>query len=209
MSNWNAPQNITLSDDEVFPQAQVDIALTVFSLLTFGLCTMVVVVGLCRRLSEEEEEELQAYSLSQERKEERKRQRKEFILSGLIVKEWEPDDDAMVVVEPAKGDDEDKDDTPPSVEAVEQAPQSLAPKINSLLAYAMGSDDCESCSEGEDEKPGCAICLSHFKPPDLVCESNNASCKHVFHKDCMVDWLTTKQHDDCPLCREVYLLETV
>jgi hypothetical protein len=45
-----------------------------------------------------------------------------------------------------------------------------------------------------------------LQAPTTVCESNNPLCRHIFHKDCMVDWLT-KLHDDCPTCREVYLLQ--
>ena len=55
---------------------------------------------------------------------------------------------------------------------------------------------------------GCAICLVVFEEGDVVCESNNASCRHVFHKDCMIDWLI--RHSRCPICREHYLfVETV
>jgi hypothetical protein len=115
--------------------------------------------------------------------------------------EWVPDD--APVVQSTESDQ----DNPPSGEAVE-ASQPPAPLINSsLVSCAMGSDDCKS-SAGEGEIADCAICLSHFKPQQLVCESNNSSCQHVFHKDCMVDWLM-KKHNDCPLCREVYLIKAV
>jgi hypothetical protein len=136
--------------------------------------------------------------------EEMKRKRKESISNGLHVKEWVPDDP------PAKSTEGDQD-TPPSGEAVEApAPQTQeAPPINSSpTSCVMGSDDCESVVGGE-EMAGCAICLSHFKPQQLVCESTNSSCQHVFHKDCMVDWLMLKHHDTCPMCREIYLLITV
>jgi hypothetical protein len=132
-----------------------------------------------------------------ESEEERRRKWKEYVSTELNVKEWPP-------VESTKEGDQD---TQPSGEVV-GAPQPPAPPINSFPASCvMASDDCES-SVGEEEMAGCAICLSHFKPQQLVCESNNASCQHVFHKDCMVDWLTN-HHDNCPMCREVYLLKTV
>jgi hypothetical protein len=135
-------------------------------------------------------------------KDEMKLKRKEYISNGLNVKEWLPDDP------PAESTDEGDQDTPPSGEAVE-VPQPQAPPPNlSPAACVMGSDDCESLA-GEEEMAGCAICLSHFKPQQLVCESTNSSCQHVFHKDCMVDWLMLKHHDTCPMCREVYLLITV
>jgi hypothetical protein len=141
---------------------------------------------------------------SQERKEERKRKKKESISNGLILVEWVPDDP---LVESTEADQ----DTPPSGEnKMAEAPQSKsAPQTTSSPAScAIGSDDCESLSGEEEEMAGCAICLSHFKPQQVVCESNNSSCQHVFHKDCMVDWLM-KGHDTCPMCREVYFLKTV
>jgi hypothetical protein len=128
--------------------------------------------------------------------EERTRERKEIISNGLIVKEW--------AVESTEGDQ----GTPPPGEIV-GAPQPPAPVINSYPASFV-SLDCESLEFGEDEgeTAGCAICLSSFKPQQLVCESNNTSCRHFFHRDCMVDWLM-KHHDNCPLCREAYLAKTV
>jgi hypothetical protein len=141
---------------------------------------------------------------SQESKEERRRKRKESISNGLIVKEWVPPHDPPV--ESTEGDQ----DTSPPGEAVEAPQPPPAPPINSSspASFAMGSDDCASLAGEEDEMAVCVICLSHFKPQQLVCEPNNSSCQHVFHKDCMVDWLM-KRHDNCPMCREVYLLKTV
>jgi hypothetical protein len=199
MSNLNVPTNTTCCDgDEAFARNEVDVALTVVSLMVFGLCSLIFVFsfffGICRReafLDAEED------VTSQESEEERIRKRKESILNGLIVKEWVPDD-------PTVESTEGSEDTLPSGEAIE------APKLNSspTSCVMLGSDDCESIA-GEEEMAGCAICLSHFKPQQLVCESNNASCQHVFHKDCMVNWLVMKHHDNCPMCREVYLIKTV
>jgi hypothetical protein len=192
-----------------------DVALTVFSLMVFGLCAVIMLLGMCRKLALTEAneagadlEEVVSPDSKEERrrsKAERRRKRREFISNGLIVKEWVPLDDPQV--ESTEGDQ----DTPPAGEAVE-ATQPPAPPINSsLVSCAMGSDDCESLDgslDGEEEMAGCAICLRHFKPQQLVCVSNNTSCQHVFHKDCMVDWLM-KDHDECPMCREFYLLKTV
>jgi hypothetical protein len=189
-------------EEQVVPGVEVHAVgvLTVFSVMVFGICFAIAVLRLCRTQALEEMEWEQA--TSHEDKKERRRKRRQFVSNGLIVKEWLQ---VNPQVESTTGDQ----DTPPSSEKAVEAPQSApAPATNSYLAScAMGSDDCESLA-GEEEMAGCAICLRHFKPQQLVCESNNSSCQHVFHKDCMVDWLM-KYRDDCPMCREVYLLKTV
>jgi hypothetical protein len=195
MSKWNVPTNATCCDDDggglVFPRAEI-LALTLFSLTVLGICSLTVMfVILYERMS---------LSQAHESKEERRRKRKESIINGLNVKEWVPPiDQAVEVIE-------GNQDTPPSGEAI-KAPHSPAAPINSspISCIPLGNEDCESLPGDEEEMlDGCVICLSHFKPRQLVCESNNSSCQHVFHKDCMVDWLM-KQHVSCPMCREVYV----
>jgi hypothetical protein len=204
MWNSSGATNATCCDaEEAFlPHAQINVVgLIVFSFLLFGLCFVIAVFASLRDKRASHQAQVEADVASHERKEERKRIRKEFILNGLIVSEWVSDD---ALVESTTGGQ----DTPPSGEEAADAPQPPAPPTNSTSASCvMGSDDCESLAE-EDEMAGCAICLSHFRPQQLVCKSNNSSCQHVFHKDCMVDWLM-KRHESCPMCREVYLLKTV
>jgi hypothetical protein len=175
------------------------VALTIFPLLGFGLLWLTVMFAInCKQRAHVEED-----VAAQESKEERIRHLKEAISNGLNLKEWVPDDPPL---EPAEGD---QDIPAPSGEAVRvrgpHSPATASPIKSSFPeACTMGSDDCEPLA-GEEEMAGCAICLNHFKPEQLVCESNNPSCRHVFHKDCMVYWLM-KKHDNCPMCREVYLL---
>jgi hypothetical protein len=207
LSNSNVPTNATCcngGEEGLVPRAHVDVvAITVFSLVAFALCALVVVFV---RLREKmvSQAQLEEDVASRDRKEEKTRTRKKSISSGLIIRKWVPDE-KPTVVESTKGDR----DTSPSGESAAKASQPSAPPINSssTASCAIGSDDCESL-DGEEEMAGCAICLSHFRPQQLVCESNNPSCRHIFHKDCIVDWLI-KGHDECPMCREVYLIETV
>ena len=57
----------------------------------------------------------------------------------------------------------------------------------------------------EDDRAQCAICLDNFWEGDEVCSSPNTDCNHVFHYDCMYQWLL--KHDECPYCRKnIYLL---
>ncbi|KAG7344008.1 ring-like zinc finger domain containing protein [Nitzschia inconspicua] len=55
-------------------------------------------------------------------------------------------------------------------------------------------------SEGENENEEaccCAICLDEFESKEKV---RILPCKHRFHEDCLVPWLT-ERHSSCPLCK--------
>jgi hypothetical protein len=169
------------------------VSLTIFPLIVLGLLLLLVLFAIKYQQLAREEEDVAL----QESKEERIRKLKEAISNGLNVREWVPDD-------PQVESTEENQDTPSSGEMVEAPQPPPAPKNSPSASCAMGSEDCEQ------EMAGCAICLCHFKPKQLVCESNNSSCRHVFHKDCMVDWLMKQtENSTCPMCREVYLIKAV
>ena len=48
----------------------------------------------------------------------------------------------------------------------------------------------------EDGNNNCIICLSDFEIGDKV---TSLPCLHMFHTDCIKDWLKTKNH--CPVCK--------
>jgi hypothetical protein len=174
------------------------LSLTVFPLVMVGLIFSLFVCARNWRLAVQVQVEEDVAAQAKESEEERSK-RKESISNGLNVKEWVPDNPQVESAEADQGY------TPPSGETVE-APQ--PPQMNSSpAACAMGGEDCDPLAR-EEEMAGCAICLSQFKSKQLVCESNNSSCQHIFHKDCMVDWLM-KNNESCPMCREVYLIKAV
>ncbi len=49
----------------------------------------------------------------------------------------------------------------------------------------------------------CAICLDRYKLGDNIVWSISPNCRHVFHRDCLVDGLTRVKNDNspCPCCR--------
>ena len=53
----------------------------------------------------------------------------------------------------------------------------------------------------------CPICCEDYVKGDDVAWSRNEECCHAFHTDCIVPWLM--DHDDCPMCRCVYVKEGV
>eukprot|EP00542_Grammatophora_oceanica_P000686 CAMPEP_0194066606 /NCGR_PEP_ID=MMETSP0009_2-20130614/86116_1 /TAXON_ID=210454 /ORGANISM="Grammatophora oceanica, Strain CCMP 410" /LENGTH=300 /DNA_ID=CAMNT_0038719577 /DNA_START=233 /DNA_END=1136 /DNA_ORIENTATION=- len=52
-------------------------------------------------------------------------------------------------------------------------------------------------------KAACPICLTDYVDGDEICWSHNERCNHVFHRECIVEWLT--HHDECPCCRLNFL----
>ena len=48
-------------------------------------------------------------------------------------------------------------------------------------------------------KPECCICLDQYKAGETVCWAVTEDCNHIFHHDCILQWLA--DHEECPLCR--------
>ncbi|KAJ5502473.1 Zinc finger RING-type [Penicillium fimorum] len=70
----------------------------------------------------------------------------------------------------------------------------LVEYAGSLVAEAIEGASAIHISDGER----CLICLSDYEVAEEVRELGK--CKHVFHKDCIDQWLTTGRNS-CPLCR--------
>jgi hypothetical protein len=193
MSNYNVPTNTTACDEEECPSSGS--LRTAFIASALILVMLVCIAGAtCILGRAHSNHELSApEAVQQELKDEKKRQRKEWVSKQLAVREWSSDDETVETKTSEKNSTTD-----------EQLVLESVPQTSDCISCKLGTDDYESFLE---EAPGCAICLSHFKPHQLVCESNNLSCDHIFHQDCMVGWLMKDKV--CPLCREVYLPKTV
>jgi len=107
---------------------------------------------------------------------------------------------------------------PPSSESgrqdEENNPATLAVRCSSITATVGGfpqfnnDNNSTSLSESADEEvgnddddsdqtPRCAICLGILQRGDLV---GDISCDHIFHKNCLKDWVRRK--NKCPLCQQ-------
>ncbi|KAJ6179622.1 hypothetical protein N7519_010083 [Penicillium mononematosum] len=77
----------------------------------------------------------------------------------------------------------------------------LVEYAGSLVAEAVEGAGTIQIQDGER----CLICLSDYEVAEEVRELGK--CKHVFHKDCIDQWLTTGRNS-CPLCRGQGVNET-
>jgi Ring finger domain len=104
-------------------------------------------------------------------------------------------------------DDHDHDTADVDLEKQEEAGREESASTNTTTTTTTPSsrdpthaeDDLESINDGTL----CAICLNQFQDHDVVCDSKNPACCHVFHLTCMSLWL--RKHSSCPVCREEYL----
>ena len=64
-----------------------------------------------------------------------------------------------------------------------------------------GFHDVESCSECPSHS--CPICLEKYEVDDMVSWSASQDCRHVFHYECIREWLLRRI--GCPCCREIVL----
>jgi hypothetical protein len=60
-----------------------------------------------------------------------------------------------------------------------------------------------------EEGPMCIICLDEFTQADDTnnCVLHSPKCSHLFHKDCIMDWLQRHGTRECPCCRVPMITE--
>lgn len=49
----------------------------------------------------------------------------------------------------------------------------------------------------------CTVCTESYKTGETVVWSHDAECRHVFHRNCLIDYLLNVNGEDtpCPVCR--------
>mmetsp|Transcript_15801 Transcript_15801/g.36585 ORF Transcript_15801/g.36585 Transcript_15801/m.36585 type:complete len:486 (+) Transcript_15801:114-1571(+) len=95
---------------------------------------------------------------------------------------------------------EDSRDDFGSTKELQEHSQSCSPTITNTITEYGGFDDDEDV---------CPICLDNFEVGDIVMFSrhNICSCAHVFHKDCLMNWLLEQRENECPTCRACLIVE--
>lgn len=79
-------------------------------------------------------------------------------------------------------------------------------RARSIVSSICGSIASSLPDPNLDSEKKCPICMEEYKIGDEICFSRNNKCPHVFHAECMRNWLM--KSNDCPLCRLDYLQVT-
>jgi hypothetical protein len=61
----------------------------------------------------------------------------------------------------------------------------------------------EAAQQNISQEPSCVLCFEKYSVGEEVCFSCDPECIHVFHKDCIVEWLA--RSPNCPCCKRQYL----
>ena len=71
--------------------------------------------------------------------------------------------------------------------------EDVAANEESIFVPAPGQSkiDLSNTKDLRSYANSCSICLSHFEMEEQVAWSSNTACTHVFHTECIQDWLMT------------------
>uniref|UniRef100_A0A7S2GZZ3 RING-type domain-containing protein n=1 Tax=Helicotheca tamesis TaxID=374047 RepID=A0A7S2GZZ3_9STRA len=96
------------------------------------------------------------------------------------------------ILQEATENTDDRTTGRPTLSRTDQSKLSL--RINTIV-----------CAE-DDSARFCSICLEDFHTGEEIGMSMDVECKHIYHKDCITEWL--EAHDNCPICRRTYITST-
>lgn len=78
------------------------------------------------------------------------------------------------------------------------APAATEEDLSKLRVFKFGEG--EVVENGNDTEMSCSICLCDYETDEVLRELPCAVGRHVFHADCVDEWLTQKL--SCPICRD-------
>jgi hypothetical protein len=133
--------------------------------------------------------------------------RREYVSKVLVVKHVIRQEPSSDEEEQSTSTAEEQSSSEHEIQEVEEKPihllrQSYIKRLKSNLILS-DADELDATRDSTKEPWMCAICLNAYEIGEEICWSKNSHCRHVFHHECIEEWLL--KHDNCPCCREDYL----
>lgn len=75
---------------------------------------------------------------------------------------------------------------------------------NLVIANKTATQDINDLRKVPNE---CSICLCEYEIGSAVVFSSNRKCEHVFHADCIEQWLMKQRGIECPICRQDFVID--
>ena len=107
------------------------------------------------------------------------------------------------------GCEDDADDDEDDESRIVEVP---LPGLKILAGDPMADTPAATCRTGTKRRvPAfCAVCLSSYRTGNTIVWSSNWECAHVFHEECIQQWLFKLPQRDgpiCPCCRRDFLVD--
>lgn len=132
------------------------------------------------------------------------RKKRRVIIKGIIVKKvvmkMEDEDNESISI-PSMKNGRKSIQTNKSNNILTSSVRSLT-SIGSKVLIHFNAKATDNSSSNFYSPRCCPICLEDYEEDDQVCFSKNDDCPHMYHLECLMDWLM--KHDDCPMCRLEY-----
>ncbi|EJK56982.1 hypothetical protein THAOC_23024, partial [Thalassiosira oceanica] len=106
--------------------------------------------------------------------------------------------------------DDERDDNSSSA-ADDEGCMPAKPQCHLVLPDAGICKPCGSISNNDSDRMcrrranECTICFTEYDVGDVIVCSKH--CRHVFHQECMLEWLSRGNHN-CPTCRSTFYVPT-
>jgi Ring finger domain len=206
-TQWSNDTATPLSSDPTPTQDVLACVIVIFGLMIAACCFVVAIIAAVRSEQDVSSDRVNDYSTSDQNFQERL----ERVKRCIVVRYWTTEEsNTSTDSTEHKGDTAHHGNATAAAAAhidttevdLEQQQEEELRHDTSTTTTLSSDDDLESVNDGTL----CAICLNQFQDHEVVCESKNTACCHVFHLTCMSLWL--RKHSSCPVCRKEYLCTT-
>eukprot|EP00523_Entomoneis_sp_CCMP467_P002285 CAMPEP_0168748246 /NCGR_PEP_ID=MMETSP0724-20121128/16076_1 /TAXON_ID=265536 /ORGANISM="Amphiprora sp., Strain CCMP467" /LENGTH=525 /DNA_ID=CAMNT_0008796067 /DNA_START=57 /DNA_END=1634 /DNA_ORIENTATION=+ len=130
----------------------------------------------------------------------RREQRHRYIQERLVTQTY-VDESSLVIAATAATNEGPTDDESGAPVHNDNKPNNKEDPMNKDNDKEDENDN--DVDEESDHQSTCIVCLNSYNQGDVIAWSPNPQCQHIFHRDCITEWL--QKNVSCPVCRNPFL----